>query len=246
MRNRKHHGITLPQAVCALLLTALLGGCNGEDWDFTPEDYEEVSQAISFADDSAWLPQKYKDNLLATLRWALSPDRRPPVTEGINTRDFYHGHVVCPWPCDFSEELRRARDAYFRAEERMSEIGDLTEGNLAQFSEAVRAAEQAASEVLTILCRSSDNCSIIYHTYEYRSPSDGGIRAGDPRRNIKTDFPGNSPAPYSPPDGNDAGSYSRNYCHVFQFAFLIDRNGRIHVTTGSTRELSKVTGRPER
>jgi hypothetical protein len=56
----------------------------------------------------------------------------------------------------------------------------------------------------------------------------------------------NKPAPYSPPDPVNASSYDKEYSHIFQFAFLIDQKGEIHIRPGSVTELSTVTGKPER
>ena len=65
----------------------------------------------------------------------------------------------------------------------------------------------------------------------------------DPTRNIKTDIDG-TPAGYSPPDIENASSYADEFRDVLQFAFLVDENGVIHVTVGTTYNLSRVTGTP--
>jgi ribosomal protein L1 len=69
------------------------------------------------------------------------------------------------------------------------------------------------------------------------------MKAGSSVRNIMTPI-GGTPAGYSPPNENDAGSYIKDYKHVFQFAFLVDEKGVIHLTVGTTSNLSKVTGTP--
>jgi hypothetical protein len=80
---------------------------------------------------------------------------------------------------------------------------------------------------------------------EYR-PAD--IKAGDPRRNWWTPNETNIPESFAPPNPDFAPSYSIGpdapFIHVFEFGFLIDRNGEVHIRPGSLRELSTVTGKP--
>jgi hypothetical protein len=83
---------------------------------------------------------------------------------------------------------------------------------------------------------------VIYHTFETNRPA--GMKAGDPQRNWKTPLSSQTPEPFSPPDPDNASSYMDVYDHVIQFSFLIDGAGVIHARTGSTRELSAVTGTP--
>ena len=68
--------------------------------------------------------------------------------------------------------------------------------------------------------------------------------SGSPIRNIMTPI-GGSPAGYDPSGaGKDANQYTDKNVPILQFAFLVDETGVIHVTTGSFRELSRVTGSP--
>jgi hypothetical protein len=53
-----------------------------------------------------------------------------------------------------------------------------------------------------------------------------------------------TPEDYAPPGGNSG--YLKENHHILQFAFLVDDEGRVHVTVGTTKQLSKVSGSPLR
>ena len=80
----------------------------------------------------------------------------------------------------------------------------------------------------------------MYHTFESNTPQD--MSPGSPARNILTPIAG-APHGYSGSESN-AHQFLDKYHHVLQFAFLVDGKGAIHVTVGSVKELSKVTGNP--
>jgi hypothetical protein len=87
---------------------------------------------------------------------------------------------------------------------------------------------------------------VIYHTFETNKPSE--MKYGSPERNFITPL-GGSPRGYSPPNPDSAGSWADEYTDIFQFNFLIDEKGVIHVRPGfaaSSRELSTITGKPEK
>lgn len=115
----------------------------------------------------------------------------------------------------------------------------VTEENLKAFVEAKRRSEVRTRDIIAKFFR--EDCVIIYHTYEIHSPQ--GMKVGDPRRNIRTPNSG-KPGGFVPPDPNNSSSYLNDYCHLAQIAFLIDEQGKVHVTTGTTFDLSKVTGSP--
>ncbi len=79
----------------------------------------------------------------------------------------------------------------------------------------------------------------IYHTFQMV----GNVPAGSPVRNIRTPI-GGTPAGYTPRDPSSASSYTQEYSPVLQFAFLVDHTWVIHVTIGTTTNLSRVTGTP--
>jgi hypothetical protein len=227
-----------------------------DDWEFTPADYQALGGHLTFGRDSDWVPECLKRNLLATLRWALDPGLDPPVTGGVSVKDFYHGHLVCRRPCDPEcealfdpwEEARKAAyadglDGRFDNSANAAHFDPVTDQNLAAFSQALREAEKLARPLVECACLDREgNCAVIYHTYEPSLPR--GMDVGDPRRNIRTMFVDDRPMPYRLPNPNDVNSYDREYCHLLQFAFLVDERGAIHVTTGSTRQLSRVVNRP--
>lgn len=218
-----------------------------EDWNFSPTDYQNLTSGggdLSYDGDSDWFPSELKDNLKATLKKVLDPKTKPANTDGVNTKDFYHGHVVCPKPC--TDAQTAAKEAYYKAEknsekEAMGETASkVTADNMAKWKQAVKAMTDAASTMLKACL--GKGCGVVYHTYEASGPP---MKVGDPRRNLYTPNEANAtPAGFKPPDENNASSYSDNYCVVLQFAFLVDKKGHIHVVTGSTKELSAVTGVP--
>ena len=219
-----------------------------EDWNFTPAEHGALRAgggALSFASGSDWMPEPLRRNLLATLERLLDPALTPSATAGVNVRDFYHGHVVVPRGA-MPAASRTALAAYGSEEERRytaalgSTTGDVTAGNLEAFRQALRELHPFATRVLTPAL-AVPGAAVIYHTFEMSGPP---MRAGDPRRNWRTPLDTNTPAPYDPPDPDNASSYERDYAHVFQFAFLVDSQGRIHVQPNSTFELRAVTGEP--
>jgi len=250
-------GATLTDPVAAGLTAAPRGmrqrtvGGNprrAEDWSFTPAEYGALEQgggSLSFAPGSDWMPEALRKNLQATLEKVLDPALTPAVTEGVNVRDFYHGHVAVPngaIPADTSAALA----AYSAEEEKRytevlgSTVGDVTKKNLKDFRKALEGLQPLLTQVLTPVLKVK-GAAVIYHTFEWSGPE---MKAGDPRRNWKTPLDTNVPESFSPPDPDDAGSYERDYDPVFQFAFLVDRQGQIHVRPGSIPELRTVTGEP--
>lgn len=218
-----------------------------EDWDFTPGEYGSLQGQggdLELAGDSAWVPDKLKSNLLKTLKFALDPKRKPPVTAGVSVKDFYHGHIACPKPCPKAtvtalSAFRKAQEAREGAALGGEWFDDVTRANLERYGQALNEGEEAAGRLLQSLLK--DDCKVIYHTYEYSAPK--GMKTNDKRRNIKTPIGPGPPAGFVPPKVS-ASSWTQNYCPILQFAFLVDQNGKVHVTLGSTRELSAVTGSP--
>lgn len=230
-----------------------------EDWEFTPADYEALAasgQKLRFSSDSDWFPAPLKENLLSTLDYLLGSKEKKKGTEAVNVKDFYHGHVVLkqrdedPLPKDIQNKI----NAYYAKERELKtkvfgeEYVDVNEENVGKYAEVVQGTIPAAKDLLTDTVKQK-NVAVIYHTFEYVAPSDvtasgGSLRPGDPRRNYLTPLDTNKPGPYSPPDPDNASSYTKDYSHIFQFAFLIDNTGEIHVLPGSTRELGTLTGKP--
>jgi len=228
-----------------------------EDWNFTPADYAALvasGQTLTFSSDSAWFPAPLKENLLSTLSYLLGSKEKKQGTEGVNVQDFYHGHVVLKQPDEdpLPKDLQGRLNAFFAKEKELKvkvfgeEIISVTEENVGKYAEVVQGTIPLAKDLLTEAVKQKD-AAVLYHTFEFVSPSDvkgGSFKPGDPRRNYLTPLDTNKPAPYSPPDPEDASSYSKDYSQIFQFAFLIDNKGEIHVVPGSVRELGTLTGKP--
>ena len=221
-----------------------------EDWSFTPADYAALKAAggdLSFAPGSEWLPGPVRENLLATLAKVLDPALVPTATEGVNVRDFYHGHIAIPlgsWPVGY-DAPRTAYDEVYDSRLAAAlggkDYNPVTAENLPALGEALAAARPLAAGFLEPLI-AVPGAAVIYHTFEHNTPPD--MRSGDPRRNWVTPFASQTPMPYSPPDPDSSSSYEEDWNDLYQFAFLVDGQGRIHVQPGGTRQLSVVTGVP--
>ena len=233
-----------------------------DDWDFTPQDYAELTtgkKQLRVSSDSSWMPKPFQENILATLNYLLGPTEGPRGTYGVNVRDFYHGHVCIKKEKDNMEEglpptfISDKIGTYLGYEKSAQaiiggETGRVTQQNLPAYTQAVKRSMPAAGDALNAaaLVRT---VGIVYHTMEEKAYRPADIKAGDPRRNYWTPNATNKPEPFAPPDPDFAPSYSIGpnapFIHVFEFSFLVDRNGEVHIVPGSLRELSTVTGKPE-
>jgi hypothetical protein len=219
-----------------------------EDWDFTPTDYEALLKGkkdLRFGPDSAWLPKALQDNLLTTVQFTLT-STKPVRTAGINVKDFYHGHFVVP-KGKLAGDLSTKRSEYDTKSKDLqgkalggSWANAVTKDNLAAFTKAMQETEKLATPMLEEALKIK-GAAVIYHTFEGSGPS---MKAGSPTRNIRT-LIGGTPAGYDPSGiEKSANQYGDEYDTVLQFAFLVDETGCIHVTTGTTGNLSRVTGTP--
>lgn len=217
-----------------------------EDWDFTPKDYAALvkrKKDLIFGADSVWFPKQLQDNVLATLRFALTA-KDPVRTAGINVRDFYHGHFSIP-KGKLTPELTKALGEFKTKSEELQEealggVGKpVTKGNLSGFTGAMQATEKLATPILEAALK-IEGAAVIYHTFE----SGGrGLKDGSPTRNIRTPI-GGTPAGYDPSGTEKTAGWEDEYDQVLQFAFLVDQAGIVHVTVGTTVNLSRVTGTP--
>ncbi|HEU4511087.1 MAG TPA: DUF4157 domain-containing protein [Pyrinomonadaceae bacterium] len=227
-----------------------------DDWDFTPADYEALSSGgkkLKVSSDSAWFPAPLQENLLATLNFLLGPTKGPRGTHGVNIRDFYHGHVVIKKQKedDFLPENVAGKVGTYFAHQKAEytkalgkEFNPVTQENLPEFTQAVKRTSATATDLLNEALKEK-GVAIVYHTFEERKHRPSDIKSGDPRRNYVTPLDTNKPESFSPPNPDSANSYSKQYAHVFEFGFLIDRNGEVHIRPGSIREFSTFTGKPE-
>lgn len=220
-----------------------------EDWDFTPSEYGALTKAkgaLTFDSDSSWFPDAFRKNLKTTLDSLLDPKRKTAATGGVNTRDFYHGHVGIKdrLPPDVAKLRSTASSAGEAQYEKAlgKSYADVTDANLPAYKKAVAASLPSATALLEAAAKLPD-VVVIYHTFEGSMPS--GMKVGSPGRNFITPL-GGATAPFSPPDIDNASSWTDRFHNVYQFSFLVDEKGVIHVRPGSTTELSTVTGKPEK
>lgn len=217
-----------------------------EDWDFTPTDYKALlkgKKELRFGPDSAWFPKALQDNLLTTLKFTLT-STKPVRTAGVNVKDFYHGHFVVPKKSTTAGLTTKRSEFSTKSEDLQGKAlgGDwfdpVTKENLAAYTKAMQETEKLATPLLEEALKIK-GAAVIYHTFEGSGPS---MNAGSPTRNIRT-LIGGTPAGYDP-SGKEtsANQYTDEYAVVLQFAFLVNETGVIHVTTGTTSNLSRVTG----
>ena len=254
-------------------------------WNFTPEDYAKLRGAkkdLTIASDSSWFPAKLQDNLLRTLAFVLGPTVpvvfqpdiitpmmsfckatkiSPPATEGINAKDFFHGHLVVKKDPATDKEVKAAVKASEKfdkdlAKERKKAIGDVSFTKGYSMNDKKIAAYQKVLEKaqpsLGSLMESTSNlpgAALMYHTYEFISPHDlkvkgQKIKSDDPRRHYVTPLDTNTPQQYTPPSPD---TYEKEFTHVAKFSFLVDTQGAVHVRTLDTApslttlELSTIT-----
>ena len=219
-----------------------------EDWNFTPADYAALvkqGKELRFAADSAWFPEPLQQNLLATLKFALT-SKKPVRTAGVSVKDFYHGHFVVP-KAKATADLRdkvSAFDTKTQAIQGKALGGEwfnhVTKENLAAYTKAMQETEQLATALLAEALK-IDGAAVHYHTFEN---SGWKSNFGSATRNILTPI-GGAPAGYDPSGtGKDANAFRDKYQEVLQFAFLVDETGVVHVTVGTVPNLSRVTGTP--
>jgi hypothetical protein len=218
------------------------------DWDFTPADYAALvkqKKELRFEADSAWFPKPLQENLLATLKFALT-STNPARTAGVNISDFYHGHFLVPKGKKTAELSTKITEFETKSHELQGKAlgkayyDPVTKENIGAYTKAMQETEKLATPVLEEALKVK-GAAVIYHTYEYSGPK---MKPGSPIRNILTPI-GGTPAGYDP-SGTEksANQYSDEYDYILQFAFLIDANGVVHVTIGTTSNLSRVTGTP--
>jgi hypothetical protein len=230
-----------------------------EDWDFTRKDYAELTKkkgALKISSDSSWFPSAFQENLLNTLNFLFDPTVKKPGTEGVNIKDLYHGHVgfdktvhkTIPKDVSDKREKFEAKQAELYKKALGDEWNPVTAKNIKEFTAAEEKSLPLAGDMLTEAAKSPTGVVVVYHTFESSTPSDlkgkAGLKMGDPRRNFLTPLDTNKPAPFSAPDPDNASSWMDKFWSLFQFSFLVDEKGEVHVRTGSTKQLSSVTGTP--
>lgn len=219
-----------------------------EDWDFTPADYAALvkqGKELRFAADSDWFPKPLRENLLTTLKFALT-SKNPVRTAGVNITDFYHGHFVVPI-AKASDDLKARASAFEKKGQDLqgkalgkNYFDDITKENLGAYTKAMQETEKLATPLLQEALK-IEGAAVHYHTFERGGPK---MKFGSKTRNILTPV-GGTPAGYDPSGTeSDANAFRKEYWEVLQFAFLVDEAGVVHVTVGTITNLSRVTGTP--
>jgi hypothetical protein len=229
-----------------------------EDWDFTPQDYGALVKAkgkLTIAADSSWFPSVLHKNLLNTLDYLLDPKRQPPATEGVNVKDFYHGHVVLTKskhpkgiPQNIFEKMTVFEEQQKELRKKVAVDDKVPKQNLEAFRKGEEAIRPLATDLLSQLSKTK-GVGVVYHTFELKTPSDLQSKGkvldnSDPRRNYFTPLETNKPVPFRAPQPNVASSYLNWSWHIMEFSFLVDNKGEVHIRPGSNEILSTVTGEP--
>jgi hypothetical protein len=220
-----------------------------EDWNFTPADYAALvkqKKELRFDADSAWFPKALQENLLTTLKFALT-STKPARTAGVNVKDFYHGHFVIPKAAMTGDLTTKLSEFTTKSEALQGKalggewFDPVTKKNLAAYTKAMQETEKLATPILEAALK-IEGAAVVYHTFETNKPS--SMKYGSPTRNIRTPI-GGTPAGHDP-SGKEtsANQYLDEYREVLQFAFLVDEAGVVHVTAGTVPNLSRVTGTP--
>lgn len=197
------------------------GQTAAEPWNFTRADYARRKGKLKFSQSSRWVPNRLKENLLNTIHFVMSPERKPPVTEGVNLRDFYHGHLLAP----HGESVKPAGAGSY---------DESTPPGVFRKAYGV-----AARKTL-----SNPRAAVLYHTME-DMPRGEGVPPGDARFNYLTLLADNKPRPRQAPNINVARSWIGSkgpYDQSFTMYFLIDQSATIHVVAGPRSELEKLIG----
>ncbi len=224
-------------------LIAVTARSQEADWDFSREDYQTLIDSggeLTFHSDSDWYPEVLKKNLLVVLNYVLNPNLEPASTYGINTDDFFHGHIEClnveADAYEMSEKYWGLFEGSFLKEFSVPwwdvEIPDL---DPTQFYQYTLFLEKALSVFLkqTVI----PNCPSLvgsYHTFEWSRPE--GMDINSPRRILSVKV-GQQKVEHV----RERQKFEDEHTTVIHFAFLIDTQGQIHVVHGTDKDLYKVT-----
>jgi hypothetical protein len=244
---------TLPNADLVVLAGRV------EDWDYTAADHTVMVGKLQYPPGTEWVPSTMRAALLSAVETILGTEG---ATTGVSPKDFYHGHVVVPRAANrisdnedalspiLPQPLQSLMDDYVNARSASysQAIGTewlLTADKIASLAGAVEATLSTAKALLQRATAWPD-ATLIYHTFEHNRPSE--MLEGDSRRNWKMSLAGGSAEMFTPPDVTNASSYTQDFKRVFQFCFLIDCSGFVHVrpftppTARTLLELSTITG----
>lgn len=223
-----------------------------EQWSFTRDDFAKLralGRELTFSKRSDWFPQELKANLKRVLEYSLDPDLKPTSTDGVNLKDFFHGHLVCVDSAGKISAMQAVADealeSGFKSEGlmRWQSRTDLNAKTHAKFSRALILSEINTGAVLQKVIREHD-CSelaAVYHTYEYVQPV--GMKINDARRHLRLTVGSDNVRHDHPIDMSIMSPLElldpslKRDAYIGHFGFLIDKNGVITVTVASGAEL---------
>ncbi|AFY29723.1 hypothetical protein [Cyanobium gracile] len=218
----------------------------GQHARFTFADLERAQGRLRLATDSRWLPTPLRENLFATIRYALDPANRNgniPLSQAISLMDFYHGHMLVEKPA------HRVDVRFVRAQERggafMQEYRDAIRDALpglhaawsplsehvlnAQKRAAIRQADATIAPKLQAhvswLVEQFPDAVVLYHTYEWKRPP--GVTVTSPHRFILTRL--DAPAPRTDASLDE---YDRDYFTLQPINFLVNPRAEVFVRGG--------------
>jgi hypothetical protein len=228
-------------------------------WDFTPQDYTQLKAKggeLRYSERSLWMPEKLLESLMTALKYVLDESLTPSSTAGINRVDFYHGHLICNSSNSRLQELMQGlekdRNQAFEAAG-LKWYVDPTEANFKTWAPIIDKLDRKAGAAVGELINEGmciDNV-IQFHTFEYNNTAHG-VAVNDMRRHLSTKLGDDKILRAVPPPEPDPldfkielftdDSKPRTYSTMFNFGFLIDREGVIYVTEGSLLGLHRFTG----
>ena len=229
-------------------------------WNFTPSDYTKLKalgRDLRFSERSQWLPIELQESLMGVLKFTLDESLAPSSTAGINRMDFYHGHLNC---VSFNVRLQElGRKIESNKTEAFEAVGLKwfempTKKTYKAWAPIIDRLDAANGELLREMIRNGDcdNALVQYHTFEYNN-AEHGVAVNDMRRHLSMRLGDRSNSVLRETEKPQPSIFEFkidlleaekpvSYFNMFNFGFLIDREGVIHVTEGSQLGLHRFTG----
>lgn len=245
--------LSLTTAFVAITASATIAtSIPAEQWNFTREDFAKLrasGRELTFSNSSAWFPPELKANLKRVLEYSLDQGLQPTSSDGVNLKDFFHGHLVCVSSAGKISEMQtladEALESGFKSEGlmRWQSRTDMNFESHPKFTRALKLSEKNSGAVFRKIIREHD-CSelaAVYHTYEYTQPP--GMSIHDSRRHLRLAIGSNEVRHDHPVDTSKMSVLELinrpgpRDAYIGHFGFLVDRSGVITVTVASGAEL---------
>ena len=240
------------------------------EWNFTAKDYAALRDRggeLRFSERSQWFPAELRQSLLGVLQFVLDERLEPSSTAGINRMDFYHGHLICTAKGyglqEISQKIYSDRESTF-ALAGLKWFEKPTKKNYRVWARITDKLDRSSGLLVgdAIASGLCDNALIQFHTFEYNNTDHGvglhsfrrhlSMRLGDPQNQVvrKDEEPPKDPLdelnlslrPLLSLSDEPAQPREPETTMMFNFGFLIDRSGVIHMTEGSELGLHRFTG----